>query len=514
LLKFRCDRPDDGTTAKKNQLVTYDALGNVKTKSDASTTGGAATYNYDADGKLITVGTVAVFHDGQGNVLSHGTRSFTYTALDKVRTAASGATSLDFTYDAAGNRARRTAGAAQTISVGSLFERELSGAASTSLTYHVMAGGVPVARVERIKNGNAWTTNTYAMHGDALGSTGVLSNGGGGVYRRLSHDAWGAARRANDWSVAATDAETTAVGLGFTGHRARLDIALIDMRGRMYDPRLARFTSADPLLVDPADPQAWNRYSYVGNRPLLFTDPSGWARDPYIDQQVVDDPDGFGVDGAGIVGGELYAQITIVYSDGVSPAVGWRDTGGGQHGLGPTPEVGVHARDIGNGWLRVWMKGIGTEYMHVSGFKMKEDSIREYRANYYKHLYAPQKNEILENLAALGDVVDTATHHGLMVADLHPLGRAVNFGINLGDALSSDEPQAFFDLVMSGVPGVGTLGNLPLPDRGLGSVPKSGRDGKRLFSPAERTAQREAQGGVCATGCGTKIDASNSRVIM
>lgn len=38
-----------------------------------------------------------------------------------------------------------------------------------------------------------------------------------------------------------------------------------------------RFTSPDPLhsSASPTDPQSWNRYSYVGNRPLLFIDPSG-----------------------------------------------------------------------------------------------------------------------------------------------------------------------------------------------------------------------------------------------
>ena len=424
-----------GALARKNQLVTYDALGNIRTKSDAIGAGNSATYSYDGDGKVTLIGTASVFHDGQGNVLSQGPRSLTYSALDKVRTAVSGATSLAFTYDALGNRARRTSGPAQTISVGSLFERELQGAASSSLTYHVMAGGVPVARIERIKNGGAWTTNTYAIHGDALGSTGVLSNSAGGVYRRLSHDVWGAARRATDWSIFATESDTSAVGLGFTGHRARLDVSLIDMRGRMYDPRIARFTSADPVLTDASDPQAWNRYSYVGNRPLVFTDPSGWARDPYINNQVVGDPGGFGVDGACIEGGDLMVQITIVYSDGVSPGVGWRDTAAGFWGLGPDQESGVHARNVGNGWVRVELKGIGTRYMHVTGYSLAEDEVRDYREKYNARLYPAKRNEVLENLVALGRRFDDAAVIGLAIADFTPHGAAVNLGIDIADTI-------------------------------------------------------------------------------
>jgi hypothetical protein len=38
---------------------------------------------------------------------------------------------------------------------------------------------------------------------------------------------------------------------------------------------LARFISADTIVPDPANPQALNRYAYVLNNPLKYTDPSG-----------------------------------------------------------------------------------------------------------------------------------------------------------------------------------------------------------------------------------------------
>lgn len=40
-------------------------------------------------------------------------------------------------------------------------------------------------------------------------------------------------------------------------------------------PGIGRFASADTLIPSPTNPQGWNRYSYVENRPLNFTDPSG-----------------------------------------------------------------------------------------------------------------------------------------------------------------------------------------------------------------------------------------------
>jgi RHS repeat-associated protein len=51
---------------------------------------------------------------------------------------------------------------------------------------------------------------------------------------------------------------------------------------RYYSSTQGRFTSADPLLAsaERSDPQTWNRYTYVTNNPLGFTDPTGERRNP------------------------------------------------------------------------------------------------------------------------------------------------------------------------------------------------------------------------------------------
>ncbi|SFW11674.1 RHS repeat-associated core domain-containing protein [Nitrosovibrio sp. Nv17] len=55
-----------------------------------------------------------------------------------------------------------------------------------------------------------------------------------------------------------------------------LEIRLTHMNARLYDPVLARFISADPLVQAPHDLQSLNRYGYVFNNPLAYTDPSGY----------------------------------------------------------------------------------------------------------------------------------------------------------------------------------------------------------------------------------------------
>jgi RHS repeat-associated protein len=46
---------------------------------------------------------------------------------------------------------------------------------------------------------------------------------------------------------------------------------------RYYDPHIRRFTQPDDIIQDPYNPQDLNRYSYVRNNPLRYTDPSGHA---------------------------------------------------------------------------------------------------------------------------------------------------------------------------------------------------------------------------------------------
>ena len=44
---------------------------------------------------------------------------------------------------------------------------------------------------------------------------------------------------------------------------------------RFYDGALGRFISPDTIVPEPGNPQALNRYSYVLNNPLRYTDPTG-----------------------------------------------------------------------------------------------------------------------------------------------------------------------------------------------------------------------------------------------
>jgi RHS repeat-associated protein len=63
----------------------------------------------------------------------------------------------------------------------------------------------------------------------------------------------------------------------FTGYEHDDESDLDFAQARYYSSAQGRFTSTDPLLSssDVESPQSWNRYAYVLNNPLLYTDPLG-----------------------------------------------------------------------------------------------------------------------------------------------------------------------------------------------------------------------------------------------
>ena len=67
------------------------------------------------------------------------------------------------------------------------------------------------------------------------------------VLERFAYEVWGKRRNATTWADAAIPSSNNTVR-GYTGHEQLDLVGLIHMNGRVYDPTLGRFTSADPII--------------------------------------------------------------------------------------------------------------------------------------------------------------------------------------------------------------------------------------------------------------------------
>mgnify|MGYP002073936708 FL=1 len=106
---------------------------------------------------------------------------------------------------------------------------------------------------------------------DHLGSTVAVTNTSGTLTSQQRYLPFGEVRQLPNYpTIALTD-------YGYTGQR-KLDDGMggiMDYKARFYSVGLGRFIQPDSIIPSPANPQSWNRYSYVLNRPISFNDPTG-----------------------------------------------------------------------------------------------------------------------------------------------------------------------------------------------------------------------------------------------
>jgi RHS repeat-associated protein len=165
--------------------------------------------------------------------------------------------------------------------VGELYEEHVYGSARIRKCFIRVGNRVIAIR-------NAYHDGSSAieyLHRDHLNSVDVLTDGTGAVLERTSFDAFGK-RRPSNWTPDPNDVYTNErlyrTARGYTGHEHLDNVGLIHMNGRVYDPALGRFTSPDPFVQFPESTQGLNRYSYVNNNPLSYTDPSGFFLDKLL----------------------------------------------------------------------------------------------------------------------------------------------------------------------------------------------------------------------------------------
>lgn len=263
-----------------NLDMAYDSLGNITSKS------GVGTYTYHPT-KIHAVssintgsGTWTYAYDANGNRLSGNGVTSTYYANDQARSITKDSANYStFQYAPSGSRwhhSYRTGGNTYNhVYAGKLFER-ISG--SPLIYKHYVYAGQQLVAVH-VRNTYPENATFYALS-DHLGSVDAFVTSEGVFRVGLAYDAYGK-RRGSAGTGDPTANELLATRWtsrrGFTEHEHLDSTGLVHMGGRVYDPVVGRFLSADPFIDGAANTQGYNRYSYVHNRPLSAVDPSGFG---------------------------------------------------------------------------------------------------------------------------------------------------------------------------------------------------------------------------------------------
>ena len=256
--------------------MSYDILGNITSKSDV----GTYTYGENGAGPHAVTSTTGLInewyeYDANGNRISSNEGWIEYTSFNKPHWIEDDDAEVSFEYGPNRNRiiqAVNKDGVETTkYYIGGLYEEEYADDGYKAI--HFIRGGGSTAAIYTEKEDG--TEATRFLHKDHLGSLHTITDEAGNVTEVLSFDAWGNRRNA-DWTPATSEIEPEETNRGFTGHEHLDAVSLVHMNGRVYDPVIGRFLSPDPHIQAPENTQSLNRYSYVLNNPLSYTDPSGF----------------------------------------------------------------------------------------------------------------------------------------------------------------------------------------------------------------------------------------------
>ncbi len=253
---------------QSNFSYTYDRYGNRWAQT--VTQGSGPQPNLSFDPATNRISSTGYSYDAAGNLTFDGQHTYQYDAEGNVLTMDGGNTA-QYTYDAMNRRARE-----QTAN--STFEYVFDFAGKHVSRWNVLLNsfgdegriywdGKPLAV-------RAFNGQTFFEHQDVLGTERMRTNYQGQVAEA-------------DNSLSFGDGYSTNVLLPYADQDNR-HFALLDYdsasntdhaRFRQYSPTQGRWMSPDPYdgTYDSLEPQSFNRYSYVMNRPLSAVDPLGLA---------------------------------------------------------------------------------------------------------------------------------------------------------------------------------------------------------------------------------------------
>ena len=280
---FIASRSD--ATCLQSETYTYDCLDRLISYTINSST--TDTLSYSNSGNINTNSKVGVYsYNGTKphavtNIISAPERTpigeiceVTYNLMNRPSTLTENAYSIHIDYDSEGERRHTEFFNGNNLvkeknRISDLYEEESTSTTARRLDYIYAEGRTVAVRVTE----NGFSYFYYVMT-DHLGSWNKVIDDHKTIVQQTHFDPWGNRMNYAAWDLPQT--QTSYVfDRGFTGHEHYIWMNIINANARLYDPTIGRFFSPDPFVQAPDFTQAYNRYSYCMNNPVMYSDEDG-----------------------------------------------------------------------------------------------------------------------------------------------------------------------------------------------------------------------------------------------
>ncbi|MBH5318329.1 RHS repeat-associated core domain-containing protein [Paenibacillus sp. GSMTC-2017] len=243
-------------------------MGNINSFTQGGTT---YSYHYNVTNHLqqaiLPTGTFNFTYDKRGNRLtkssSTGNVNYGYNGFNQLKTLSKSGTNASYTYYGDGLRATKKVNTDFTRYVyfnGRVIDEFDEG---FNLKARNIIGNELLFRQDMTNYDRGYYS--YNGHGDVIKITDVY----GDTLNSYDYDIWGNV-------IAKT--ETMSNPFKYSGEIYDDESDLIYLRARYYDPSIGRFITEDTYEGELNEPLSLNLYTYVGNNPLGYEDPTGHKR--------------------------------------------------------------------------------------------------------------------------------------------------------------------------------------------------------------------------------------------
>jgi RHS repeat-associated protein len=244
-----------------NESYTHDRVGNRKDAANP------AQWTFDNNNRIVQAGSLTYTFDADGNLATRSDgAAFTHDARGRLTQFTKGAISASYLYDPMGRRIRKSVNGTNVWFVWdqTALLAEYDAGGNRSQRYAYLPGSLSPAQIED-------ANGVYFAHGSNIDAPLLLTNSSAAVVWAAKYQTYGAA-------LVNGDVDGNGMPVTFNqrapGQYYDAESALFYNYLRDFDPDSGRYIQADPVGLAAGA----NVYAYVDNDPLSAVDPLGLQR--------------------------------------------------------------------------------------------------------------------------------------------------------------------------------------------------------------------------------------------